>query len=247
LKKNFFRNNIYLLLLKECIILAGGLGTRLRSVVDDKPKVLAPVYGKPFLKYVIDYAHQQGCTRIVLSAGYLHEQIEEFVQEFFKDSEIVFAVEEKPLGTGGGIVNALHQCRSDEVLVLNGDTFFELDYSMFYHHHHHHEALFSIALKPMKNFERYGTVECDQHRCITAFKEKEFLQEGLINAGVYIINRNAFLSLNWPEKFSMEKDFMEKFIGKIKMCAFPYDEYFIDIGIPEDYAKAQEDFKTLFK
>jgi D-glycero-alpha-D-manno-heptose 1-phosphate guanylyltransferase len=104
-----------------------------------------------------------------------------------------------------------------------------------------------MALKPMKNFERYGTVEYDQHRCITAFREKEFRDEGLINAGIYIINRSAFLGLDWPRKFSMEKDFMEQYIGKIKMCAFPYDEYFIDIGIPEDYEKAQSDFKTLFK
>jgi D-glycero-alpha-D-manno-heptose 1-phosphate guanylyltransferase len=234
-------------LLKECIILAGGLGTRLRAVVADQPKVLAPVNNRPFLQYIIDNALKQGCEHIVLSTGYLHEKVEEFVNEKYPGKDISFAIENEPLGTGGGIQNALNQCRTDEVLVLNGDTFFNIDYKMFYHHHNHHQSVFSVALKPMREFDRYGTVTCDQHRRITSFNEKQFMKEGMINAGVYILNKTGFCSMNWPQKFSMEKDFMERYTASIHMCAFPYDEYFIDIGIPEDYARAEEDFKTMFR
>lgn len=234
-------------MLKESIILAGGLGTRLRSVVADQPKVLAPINNRPFLQYIIDNALKQGIEHIVLSTGYLHEKVEEFVKKRYPEKNISFAIEEEPLGTGGGILNALHQCRTDEVLVLNGDTFFNIDYKMFYHHHNHHNSVFSVALKPMKDFDRYGTVTCDQHRRITSFNEKQFMKEGMINAGVYILNKTEFGSIYWPQKFSMEKDYMEKYTGEIHMSAFPYDEYFIDIGIPEDYSKAENDFKTLFR
>lgn len=234
-------------MLKECIILAGGLGTRLRSVVADQPKVLAPVNNHPFLKYIIDKLLEQHFQHIVLSTGYLHQNIKQFVDENYPGINISIAVEDEPLGTGGGIAHALKKCTHDEVLILNGDTFFNIDYAQFYHHHNHHQSSFSIALKPMKNFDRYGTVTCDQHRRIVSFNEKQFIQEGMINAGVYIVNRKEFSLMNWPEKFSMEKDFMEKFTKDMKMFAFPYDEYFIDIGIPEDFARAQEDFKTLLK
>jgi D-glycero-alpha-D-manno-heptose 1-phosphate guanylyltransferase len=234
-------------LLKECIILAGGLGTRLRTVVADQPKVLAPVNHKPFLQYIIDHALKQGCEHIVLSTGYLHEQVEEFINEKYPAKKISFAIEKEPLGTGGGILNALHHCNTDEVLVINGDTFFNIDYHLFYHHHNHHESVFSMALKPMQAFDRYGTVVCDRYRRITTFHEKQFMEAGLINAGVYILNRVEFEAMEWPEKFSMEKDFMERYASEIHMCGFPYDEYFIDIGIPEDYAKAENDFKTMFR
>ncbi|MEP7265551.1 MAG: nucleotidyltransferase family protein, partial [Bacteroidota bacterium] len=223
------------------------LGTRLRSVVADQPKVLAPVNDQPFLKYIIDKLFAQDFNHVVLSTGYLHEKIDEFIRAQYPGINISIVVEDEPLGTGGGIAHALKKCMNEEVLILNGDTFFNIDYAQFYHHHHHHQSSFSIALKHMKNFERYGTVVCDQHHRIIAFTEKKLMEEGCINAGAYIINRLEFLNYKWPEKFSMEKDFMEKFTKDISMYGFPYDEYFIDIGIPEDFARAQNDFKTLLK
>lgn len=233
-------------MLKECIILAGGLGTRLRSVVSDFPKVLAPVNNKPFLHYILEKANQQNITHVVLSTGYMHEKIEKFVAEKHSKKDISFAIEDEPLGTGGAIVNALMKCKTDEILILNGDSFFNIDYHLFYHHHNHHKSEFSIALKPMKDFNRYGTVETDANRKITAFHEKRQMTEGLINAGIYIVNKPCFLELNWPLKFSMEKDYMEKYNQSTHMYGFSYDDYFIDIGIPEDFEKAQSDFKQLF-
>ena len=233
-------------MLKECIILAGGLGTRLRSVVGDFPKVLAPVNDKPFLHYLLENASRQKIEHIILSTGYRHEHIESFITEKHSKKNISFAIEPEPLGTGGAIANALKQCKTDEVLILNGDTFFDIDYNFFYHHHHHHCAEFSIALRTMQNFNRYGTVAVDNQRRITAFQEKRQMEEGMINAGIYIINRPGFMELNWTQKFSLEKDYMEKYFGKIPMYGFSYDGYFIDIGIPEDYEKAQRDFKQLF-
>lgn len=233
-------------MLTECIILAGGLGTRLRSVVADQPKVLAEVNGFPFLKYIIDHALSQGCKHIVLSTGYMHEKVADFVQKQYPGVAISFAIEEEPLGTGGGILNALKKCNTNEVIILNGDTFFNINYIPFYEQHQHHHSVFSIALKPMKNFSRYGTVTCNMDGRILSFNEKQYMESGLINAGIYIVNRKLFMLMNWPEKFSMEKDFMEKYADSLQMHGFTFDEYFIDIGIPEDYAKAQDDFKTLF-
>ena len=233
-------------MLKECIILAGGLGTRLQSVVSEIPKVLAPVYNKPFLHYILENANRYNIEHIVLSTGYLHEKVEAFVKEEHSKKNISFVVEEEPLGTGGAIAFALGKCTTDEVMIINGDSFFNIDYNFFYHHHNHHCSKFSIALKPMHNFNRYGTVTVDSHRRITAFYEKQEMEEGTINAGIYIVNRPCFLEMDWPMKFSMEKDYMEKQFNTIPMYGFSYDDYFIDIGIPEDYAKAQTDFKQLF-
>ncbi len=233
-------------MLTECIILAGGLGTRLRSVVADQPKVLAEVNGFPFLKYIIDHALSQGCKHIILSTGYMHEKVEEFIGNHYPQEEISFAIEEDPLGTGGGILNALKKCKTDDVIVLNGDTFFNIRFSDLYEQYLSHHSVFSIALKQMQKFSRYGTVTCNQDGRILSFNEKQFMATGLINAGIYIVNRKLFMSMNWPEKFSMEKDFMEKYTDSLSMHGFTFDEYFIDIGIPEDYAKAQDDFKSLF-
>lgn len=233
-------------MLKECIILAGGLGSRLRTVVTDIPKVMAPVNDRPFLHYILENAVHHHLEHIVLSTGYLHKKVETFVKEKHGKKNISFAVEEEPLGTGGAIVNALKQCRTDEVLIINGDTFFDIDYDFFYHHHNHHCSEFSIALKPMRNFNRYGTVTVDIHKRVTAFREKQQLEEGIINAGIYIVNRPCFLAIDWPLKFSMEKDYMEKYFDTVPMYGFSYDGYFIDIGIPEDFTKAQSDFKQLF-
>ena len=233
-------------MLKECIILAGGLGTRLQSVVSDIPKVLAPVNNKPFLHYILENVSKYKIEHIVLSTGYLHEKIELFVKEKHSRKNISFAIEKEPLGTGGAIANALQQCNTDEVLILNGDTFFDIDYNFFYHHHNHHCAEFSIALKTMQNFNRYGTVAIDGHRRITAFQEKRQMEEGIINAGIYIVNRPCFNEMNWPMKFSMEKEYMEKYFNSIPMYGFVYEGYFIDIGIPEDFEKVQMDFKQLF-
>lgn len=174
----------------EVIILAGGQGTRLRSVVHDIPKCLAPVAGRPFLGYMLDYLSAYPVDHVVFSVGYLKEQVMSFVKAHTWPFRYDFAVEETPLGTGGGIRLALEKCHSEQVFVLNGDTFFPLalDAMPF-------AGPVTVALKPMKAFSRYGAVtvipsEASASFTIQAFKEKAYCEAGLINAGVYAIDRS---------------------------------------------------------
>ncbi|MDR1763306.1 MAG: HAD-IIIA family hydrolase, partial [Dysgonamonadaceae bacterium] len=232
----------------EAVILAGGMGTRLRSVVADVPNCMASVAGKPFLEYLVDSLQNAGFDHIILSLGYKHEAVEEWVEaqrsEGAKEQmRISFVVESEPLGTGGAVKFALQKASENEVFILNGDTFLDLDYAAMLAFHRQSGATATLALKKMQNFERYGRVEIDNQNRIVRFAEKQHCIEGLINAGVYVINRDVLTAL--PEKFSIEKDFFEKNVETGSLSGFQTDGYFIDIGIPEDYEKAQKDFSTL--
>lgn len=235
----------------EVIILAGGLGTRLRSAIGNEiPKCMAPVAGKPFLWYILKYLTRYDVNRVVLSVGYLREVIYKWVDEMKKDFffEFDYAVEEEPLGTGGGIKLALGKCQSNDVVVLNGDTFFDVNLNEFHDMHRLASASVSLALKSMRDFDRYGRVLIDatSHK-VKAFCEKQHCTEGLINGGVYFISRCA-MDKDWPlkEKFSFETEVLELSVAKGNLYAFDFGGYFIDIGIPSDYKKANKDFKQLF-
>lgn len=229
----------------ECIVLAGGLGTRLRSVIDDRPKCMAPVNGYPFLHYILDYLQSQGCERILLSLGYKHDYIIDWLETVSYGIEIVPVIEDQPLGTGGGIHLAMKHAQEQEVFVVNGDTFFDVPLQDMKAFHDEHNSTTTLALKPMYLFDRYGAVYTDDGNRIVAFEEKQPQQEGKINGGVYIIDRTAFLEKPFPEKFSFERDYLEKYIGEGAFYGYDCDGYFIDIGIPEDYERAQEDLKKL--
>jgi D-glycero-alpha-D-manno-heptose 1-phosphate guanylyltransferase len=231
-------------MISECIILAGGLGTRLRSVVNEVPKVMAPVNEEPFLYYLIKRLREQNIQRIIFATGYKHEIIANWVKDSFPESSFQFSIEEEPLGTGGAIRKAMEMAVSEDVLVLNGDSYLEVDYSQLLAFHQDKKADATLVLKSMKNFDRYGCVETDNTGRITAFLEKEYRAEGLINAGVYLLNRNRFLSHSFPEKFSMEKEYLEENVQQLPLYGFTTEGYFIDIGIPEDFARAQIDFKN---
>lgn len=226
----------------QAIILAGGLGTRLRSAVPDLPKCMAPVAGKPFLHYVIDYLQKQGITDIIFSLGYLHEIIENFVQLSYPNINSKFSIEIEPLGTGGAIKLACGKASSENVLVLNGDTMYKANIDELLKFHIEKNASCTLALKPMANFDRYGVVEMDQDNFVRSFKEKKFYKEGLINGGVYALNVHSFINLQLPLKFSFEKGYLEKYYADLKMRAIVQDAYFIDIGIPEDFEKANVEF-----
>ena len=215
----------------EAVVLAGGLGTRLRSLVSELPKCMAPIGPEPFLSYVFDWLGRHIITRVVLSVGYLRESIMSWVSTQDLPFEVDYAVEETPLGTGGGIKLALSKCHGPKVLVVNGDTFFPVDLDAI-----PFDSPITVALKPMKDFDRYGAVTLD-HFKIQAFKEKAPVKQGLINGGVYAIN-GLDLS-NFPERFSFEKDVLEPFAAKGKVGGWVSDSYFIDIGIPDDYERAQ--------
>lgn len=232
-------------MLKEAIILAGGLGTRLRSVVSDLPKCMAPVAGQPFLKHVIRYLLSQGVEKFIFSLGYKHEVIEDFLNDQFPTLNYQVSTEEEPLGTGGAIYLACKRTTEENVLVVNGDTLYKakLDTAAAFHFEHNAEC--TLLLKPMENFDRYGAVELDSDFLVESFLEKQFFQSGDINAGMYVLNVESFLDKDFPEKFSFEKDYLEKFYTDKKIYGMIQDEYFIDIGIPEDFQKAQEELKQI--
>ena len=157
----------------ECIILAGGLGTRLRSQVADLPKCMAPVAGKPFLHWVIKYLQSQKITSFVLSLGYMHEVIEDYIMEFYPFLHVKFSIENEPLGTGGAIKLAMQLCKEENVLVVNGDTLFETNNDHLWYEHIKYKSACTLALKPMQNFDRYGAVTINEQKNITAFTEKK--------------------------------------------------------------------------
>jgi D-glycero-alpha-D-manno-heptose 1-phosphate guanylyltransferase len=232
-------------LLKEAVILAGGFGTRLQSVVSDVPKPMAPVNNKPFLNYIFDYLKFYGIQHVVLSTGYLAEKITEYYKDEYKGIKITYTKEEMPLGTGGGIRLGLEKCHTNEVLVINGDSFFDVDISAHYKNHVSRQADCTLALRKVDDAARYGTIILGDANGINTFKEKDGIEQaGLINGGVYVLNRELYLNrTEGNSPFSIEKDFFEKRIKELNIFGFEYDGYFIDIGVPEDYKKAQDDFK----
>ena len=230
----------------EVIILAGGLGTRLQGAIGAVPKCMAPVNGRPFLAYLFDYLNAQKCTRVILSLGYRNKMVTEWLEAQDLFFELDYIIESEPLGTGGGILGAIEECASDDVVVINGDTMFLADIKQLLSFHKLNNSETTLALKEMKNFDRYGLVQTNHEGLVTSFEEKRAVAVGDINGGVYIISRDAFLDRPLPEKFSFEKDYLEKFVKEKKFFGFKCDSYFIDIGIPADYEKAQDDFKTIF-
>ncbi|MDY4784945.1 nucleotidyltransferase family protein [Pygmaiobacter massiliensis] len=227
----------------EAIVLAGGFGTRLAHIVSDVPKPMAPVCGKPFLQYILDDLARQKVTRVILAVGYKAECIETFFVGSYRGMELVYSLEDKPLLTGGAIKKALAMCREPNVFILNGDTFFQVPFQKMAKAHCRQEALLTVAVKKMTHFDRYGTVQLAESNLIQGFTEKQPCEAGLINGGVYLLQRSA-LNFISAEAFSFETDFMEKQVEKERFYAFLSEGYFIDIGVPEDYAKAQEDFKN---
>ncbi len=230
-------------MVKEAIVLAGGLGTRLRKVVKDVPKPMADINGKPFLEYLLAFLAKQGIEKVILSVGYKYEIIKNYFGNSFLDMELLYSIENEPLGTGGGIRKSLFLVDSKVFFVVNGDTFFDVDLKKLFLFHKKKNSVLSVALKPMKSFDRYGSVKLDENKRIIDFEEKKYYVSGLINGGIYLLNKNFFMSFNLREKFSFEKDFLEKYYTMYDFYGLSFDDYFIDIGIPEDYERAKENFK----
>jgi len=225
--------------IKEAIILAGGLGTRLRSVVAELPKCMAPVNGKPFIAYVTAYLEQQGIEKFIFSLGYKHEYFNDFLKEYLPKGNYQLATEDEPLGTGGAIKLACTKATEQQVITCNGDTLFKVNVTALAECHLNNKADCTLSLKPMEQFDRYGVVTLNADSSIASFQEKKYYDEGLINGGVYALNVNSFSKENLPEKFSFEKDYLEQYFPSRKMYGHVENGYFIDIGIPEDYARAQ--------
>ncbi len=224
--------------MREAIILAGGMGTRLQKVVQDVPKPMAPVSGKPFLFYILKWLEKYGFKKVIISAGYKADVIIKYFGDSFDGISIDYALEEKPLGTGGAVRFALGKISGNESLILNGDTWFPIDLNNFHSFHKETGSTFSIALKRMKEFSRYGSVEWEGNTIIR-FNEKKFCKDGHINGGIYLADRQFIESRQLPEVFSLEMDLLEKEVGSGLIKCQVFNDPFIDIGIPEDYRKAQ--------
>ena len=224
----------------EAIVLAGGLGTRLRSVITDLPKPMAPIGDKPFLRYILKYLQKNGITRIILSVGYKWKAIKEYLGDKFENIELIYSVEDEPLGTGGAIKKAMNQVKNSQVYIINGDTFFDVDLKSL---DLKDKSKLILSLKHMTDFDRYGCVETDEKGFVTTFAEKGYRKFGNINGGIYLMSKNIFNEFDLEEKFSFE-EFMQNNFKQLNISTKVFDNYFVDIGIPEDYEKAQIDLRN---
>lgn len=230
-------------MITECIVLAGGLGTRLRSTLPGLPKVLAPVAGQPFLSQVFKWLEKNNITHVTLSLGYRSEEVIGWCKTYTGPLKLSYSIENEPLGTGGAIALAIQKAKSNEVFVANGDTLFDVNLDAMQGFHKNHESDITLALKPLEHFDRYGVVNINKNERITGFEEKRPHEKGLINGGVYLLNKFSFERVSLPQKFSFEQDFLEAYFNQLNMYGFIQNSYFIDIGVPEDYQRAQTEMK----
>ncbi|MBN4072824.1 HAD-IIIA family hydrolase [Crocinitomix catalasitica] len=228
----------------EVIIMAGGLGTRLQSVIGQRPKVLATVNDVPFLNYVLDHLIENKIETVVLSVGYKWKEIQLAYGDSYKGLSIKYAIESKPLGTGGGIRLAMEQIQNDTFFAMNGDTLFRIPLSDLENFHTSSAAQCSIALKEMENVDRYGMVELNGDQ-IVGFQEKEFRMKTIINGGFYCINKRAIEHFETGIPFSLEKDYLEKDTAEKKLHGLIMNHYFIDIGVPEDFQNFKDDLHKM--
>ena len=234
-KLKFFRetNGMF-----EAVILAGGFGSRLKSVTGPTPKPMVDLNGVPFLYRLLEQLQIFGCTRVVLSLGYESQFfIDRIGVDKPVDIEVDWVVEDRPLGTGGGIRLAAKKINSESFVVLNGDTFLDIDYAEFYRKSIESDLFMSAA--KVEDVSRYGTLDLASDHALVKFQEKGTAGPGLINAGAYVLNR--FDILSYPEdSFSFEREFLPNYQKRIEV--FVMEGFFIDIGIPEDFRKAERYF-----
>lgn len=219
------------------LILAGGLGTRLRSVVSDRPKPMALVNDIPFLELLVESLAGKGVRRFVVLTGYLGSDIEKhFRERRHGDVEMEFSREEMPLGTGGAVKNA-EEFASDPSFLVNGDTFFDGDIEELLKYHSEKKASVTLSLLAVEDVSRYGAVVVDDEGRIKGFHEKDVQKggPGLINAGLSLLSKEFIMSLPNRMAFSMEKEIFPSFASSGKMFGLAQIRPFFDIGTPESY------------
>lgn len=223
----------------DVVILAGGLGTRLKQISGEIPKPMVDISGQPFLYRLMKYLEQQGVRKIILSLSYRADYIINRVKNDNPvNCKIDFVVEEEPLGTGGAIKLATSKVTTDKLIVLNGDTYCELDLEQFVKSSENVQLLISGV--EIEDVSRYGSLLLDNENNVLDMIEKGPGGPGVINSGTYILYKKSIESFP-KDKFSFETDFIPEFNGVFK--AYTSKPYFIDIGIPDDYHKACEKFK----
>lgn len=221
----------------EAIILAGGFGTRLRSVISDVPKPMAPIEGTPFLEILLRSLKKKGFNRVILSVGYLSESISQYFGNNFLGMELLYAIENKPLGTGGGVRLAMELCVEDHCFVFNGDTFIDLEVNAL-------ESMWSkkkypiIVGRKVDETARYGNIIVFDG-VVKIFSEKNSNGPGIINAGCYVLPKGILKNWTAEVNFSLEKDYFIDAVKSYEVGFFETNGIFIDIGVPEDFERAQ--------
>tara|TARA_B100001250_G_scaffold347273_1_gene317447 strand:+ start:886 stop:1593 length:708 start_codon:yes stop_codon:yes gene_type:complete len=218
------------------IILAGGLGTRLRNTINNVPKPMAPIDGKPFLYYLLKYLEKNKIRHVLLSVGYKKEIISEYFGNRFKSIEIKYSEESSPLGTGGAIARGLNKLSSKRTFIINGDTYFNISLKSLENMHNKKNSSVTIAVKKITEPDRYDCVSFNSGSKIIGFNNKNSLTK-YINGGISIVDIDKFNQFRLPRKFSFESDFLFKYYKKENFYTYKSKAYFIDIGIPESYSQ----------
>lgn len=228
----------------QAVILVGGRGTRLQSVVKDVPKPMADVNGKPFLDYLVRYLRCENVDNIILATGYMSDVIETY---FSEETYISCVIEKEALGTAGAVKNAEASIVDDSFIMMNGDTYFMCDYKKAYESHIASGADITMILRHVDNASRYGRVICDDSGRIISFLEKENIeQEGLINGGIYFVNKSVLELIPKDTKYSFETELMPSMLSQGSYInAYIDNGYFIDIGIPDDYYRFNNDIEKI--
>jgi D-glycero-alpha-D-manno-heptose 1-phosphate guanylyltransferase len=225
------------------VILAGGLGTRLRSVVADRPKILAPISGKPFLSYLLDQLDEARVRYAILCTGYLGDMVQETLGNNYKNIKLAYSQESIPLGTGGAVKFAEGLFKANHILVMNGDSYCTADLNKFWEWHIKKKSNVTLILTHVQDTGRYGQVKTAKNGALECFMEKgDEHGSGWINAGIYLINRDFISSIPLGRSVSLEKEIFPKRIGH-NIYGYRSEGSFLDIGIPEDYKSAEEFFK----
>lgn len=227
------------------LVLAGGFGTRLRSVISDRPKVMADVHGRPFMTYLLDQLVDSGIHDTVLCTGYMAGSIETMLGKSYRGMRLRYSCETEPLGTGGALRLALSQVDSDLVLAMNGDSYCDADLEAFLRWHAEHGFTGSLLLTRVDDTGRYGLVRTDDAGRVLSFEEKgEVSGPGWINAGLYLLSRDALGEIALGSVVSLEREMLPKWVGH-SLGGYQCESRFLDIGLPETYAETEAFFSSM--
>ena len=225
----------------DVAILCGGRGTRLQTVVNDRPKPMAEINGKPFLDFLIKRIASYGFRRFILCTGYKSAHIADYYNKLHDQLTYIISEETSPLGTAGAISNAKHKFKSNPVLVLNGDSYCPTNLSQLIDFHKCKQAATTIVLTEIENPQDFGVITLNQQEQISGFNEKPQSSEpGIINAGIYVLSSNAIASIPTGKSASLETEVFPALIAKGEVYGYTSHEKLIDIGTPEQLEKAKQ-------
>jgi NDP-sugar pyrophosphorylase family protein len=226
-------------------ILAGGLGTRLRSCVANRPKVLAPVCGRPYLGYLLEQLASAGVRAAVLLTGYLGDQVRLAFGDSYRGMRLTYSCEPSPLGTAGALRRALPYLSSSTILLLNGDSYCAASLPEFWTFHQRQSADLSLVLTPVEDCSRYGCVHLGPDGRVLRFEEKNRASgSGWVNAGIYLLDRTLIQEISADVPSSLERDLCPKWTADKRCFGYPCRGRFLDIGTPESYAQAEAFFTS---